>query len=282
MKSFFLYIFSISIFAFLLTSCSASKKVSYLQNAETIPADILANSQPISDPILQAGDLLNITVTGPNMTALTPFNKGQYLDEDGRLGKYSMTAVNNATASPESMTEYYLVNADGTIDFPIIGQIKAAGQTKAKLARTIANDIYPRYVTEKPSVDIRLMNFTVTVGGAVRNPGVYHSNNERMTFLEAISLAGDLELLADRENILLYRTEPDGSRSVHRLNLHDKELLLSPYFNLRQNDYIYVDPNKSLKQSAWQMNPVVMSTITVLGGLSSVASLIVGIVNLSK
>ena len=103
-----------------------------------------------------------------------------------------------------------------------------------------------------------------------------------MNFLEAITMAGDLELQADRENILLYRTEADGTRSVHRLNIHDKDFLLSPYFQLRQNDYIYVEPNKSMKQSAWQLNPAVTSTLTIIGGMSSLASLIVGILNLSK
>ncbi len=263
----------------LLSSCSAPKKVSYFYEVETMPVDVLANSQPLVDPVLQPGDLLNITVTGLNMTAFAPFNRGKYVDQEG-----NMAAVNtyNGQNNPEFQPDYYLVNADGSIDFPIIGKIHAAGQTKAQLAQTITDDIYPKYVTEKPVVDIRLMNFSVVVGGAVRRPGMYWAKNERMNFLEAITMAGDLELQADRENILLYRTEADGTRSVHRLNIHDKDFLLSPYFQLRQNDYIYVEPNRSMKQSAWQMNPAVISTLSVVGGMSSLASLIVGIVNLNK
>ena len=103
-----------------------------------------------------------------------------------------------------------------------------------------------------------------------------------MNFLEAISMAGDLDIKGDRENILLYRINPDGSREVHKLNIHDKNFLLSPYYTLQQNDYIYVVPNKSMRQGAWQMNPAVTATISVVGGISSLASLIIGILNLSK
>ena len=122
---------------------------------------------------------------------------------------------------------------------------------KSEGAQKIDGYIYPKYVTVKHNVDIRLMNFRVTVAGAVRAPGVYHSRNERMTFLEAISMAGDLQIQGDRENILLYRTNPDGTREVVRLNIHDKDFLLSPYFTLQQNDYIYVEPNASMRAGAW-------------------------------
>jgi polysaccharide export outer membrane protein len=118
--------------------------------------------------------------------------------------------------------------------------------------------------------------------GAVRNPGMYVSKNERLNFLEAIALAGDLDIKGERENILLYRTNADGTREVHRLNINDKNFLLSPYFNLQQNDLIYVVPNKSLANTSWQMNPSISAAITVVGGLSSIASLVIGIVNLAK
>lgn len=269
-----------AIFIALLESCSAPKKVSYFYEAEQLPADVLANSQKYTETVLQTGDLLNITVSALNMASVAPFNRGKYLDEDGHL--VITTSVATTTITPEAQPDYYLINTDGTIDFPVIGKIQAAGLTKEQLAQNITDDIYPRYIKEKPTVDIRLMNFTVVIGGAVKRPGMYWAKNERMNFLEAITMAGDLELQADRENILLYRTEADGSRSVHRLNIHDKDFLLSPYFQLQQNDYIYVEPNKSMKQSAWQLNPAVTSTLTILGGMSSLASLIVGILNLSK
>lgn len=267
----------------LLTSCSAPKKVPYLLDAETIPAEVLTSAQDTPDPTITVGDLLNIEVTGVNMAAMAPFNKGKFIDSEGKIGTISRTNTNYGSGNGlEVSTEYYLVNADGCIDFPIIGRIKVAGLRKAEVAEKICNAIYPKYVTERPNIDIRLMNFRVTVAGAVKSPGVYQSKNERMTFLEAISMAGDLDIKGDRENILLYRTNADGTREVHRLNIHDKDFLLSPYYVLQQNDFIYVTPNKSMRSNAWSLNPAITSTITIVGGLSSLASLIIGIVNLSK
>ena len=103
-----------------------------------------------------------------------------------------------------------------------------------------------------------------------------------MNFFEAIALAGDLNIKGDRENILLFRTNADGSREVHKLNIHDRDFLLSPYFNLQQNDIIYVTPNSSMASTAWAMNPGVSATLTYIGGISSLASLVIGIVNLTK
>ena len=271
-----------AIAAALLTGCSAPKKVPYLVDAENLPKEVLSQLPVQSDPIITVGDLLNIDVTGEKMDAVAPFNKGRYVDEKGNILNMNRTYNQYGTTGLEVSTEYYLVNADGTIDFPLVGKIEVAGKTKEEVARDICNAIYPKYVKEKPSVDIRLMNFRVTVAGAVRSPGVYQSKNERMTFLEAISMAGDLDIRGDRENILLYRTNPDGSREVHKLNLHDRNLLLSPYYTLPHNDFIYVTPNNSMRQGAWQLSPAASATITIVGGISSLSSLIVGIINLSK
>lgn len=269
--------------AALITGCSAPKKVPYLVDAENIPTEVLSQLPVQTEPIITVGDLLNIDVTSSNMVAVAPFNKGRYVDEDGRINSVANTTSQiGSTGGYEMLTEYYLVNANGCIEFPIVGSIEVAGLAKSQVAEKICNAIYPKYVTEKPTVDIRLMNFRVTVAGAVKSPGIYQSRNERMTFLEAISMAGDLDIKGDRENILLYRINPDGSREVHKLNIHDKDFLLSPYYTLQQNDYIYVVPNKSMRQGAWQMNPAVTATISVVGGMSSLASLIIGIINLSK
>ena len=256
----------------LLTSCSAPKKVPYLVDAETIPAEVLSQIPVQADPVITVGDLLNIDVTSSNMVAVAAFNKGSYIDAEGKINNMSRSnSTQTGGGGLEISTEYYLVNADGAIDFPIVGKIEVAGLTKTQVAEKICDAIY-----------IRLMNFRVTIAGAVKSPGIYQSKNERMTFLEAISMAGDLDIKGDRENILLYRINPDGTREVHKLNIHDKNFLLSPYYTLQQNDFIYVEPNNSMRQGAWQLNPAVGATITIVGGLSSVASLVIGIVNLSK
>lgn len=264
----------------LLASCSAHEKVPYVVDAETIPAEALAQLNTLSEPILAPGDLLNIEVTSSNMADVVPFNKGYYITEQGQIQRTS--SQTNMSNQADASTDYYLVNSDGTIDFPIIGRIKAAGVTKLELAQYISDAIYPKYVREQPKVEVRLMNFRVVVCGAVKSPGIYQSRNERMNFFEALALAGDLDIRGDRENILLYRTNADGSRELHRLNIHEKDFLLSPYFVLQQNDVIYVTPNKSLANTAWQLNPGVSATITMVGGVSSLASLVIGIINLTK
>ncbi len=270
------------LFLLTLSACTSPKKVPYLKDAETIPAELLAQSQSVVSPVIVPGDLLNIDVSSINMPAVAVFNKGRYVNENGEIVAMPHNTANASSSPVESYTEYYLVDNNGDIEFPVIGKIHVAGLTKKDLAQKIVDAIYPKYVNDRPAVDIRLMNFRVTVAGAVRSPGVYQSRNERMTFLEAISMAGDLDIKGDRENILLYRTNADGTREVHRLNIHDKDFLMSPYFTLQQNDYIYVEPNGSMRQNAWQLNPAVGATITIVGGLSSVASLVIGIVNLTK
>ena len=153
--------------------------------------------------------------------------------------------------------------------------------TKQQICQTIKDAIYPKYIKIVPSVELRLMNFKVTVLGQVNNPGVYTSPNERLNILEALAKAGDLDIKGDRENIMLIRTNIDGSREVHRLNLHDRNLLLSPYFNLQQNDFIYVEPNRSAKAKSWQMHQGWQTAISIVGGISSVSALVVGIINLT-
>ncbi|MDE6098337.1 MAG: polysaccharide biosynthesis/export family protein [Muribaculaceae bacterium] len=266
-----------------LCACSAPKKVPYLVDADTLPAEVLQLSAPVPDPVLGPGDLLNIEVTGSLPTALAPFNKGQYVSPDGNISTMTnRTTTSGQGSGAETNTQFYLVDNQGDIDFPVLGKIHVTGLTKSQLVARIADDIYPKYVTERPTVDVRLMNFRVTVLGAVGSPGVIQSKNERMNFLEAIALAGDLNIKGERENIMLVRTNADGSREVHRMNIHDKNLLLSPYFNLQQNDFIYVEPNPSMRQSAWQLNSAVGATSAIVGTISATAGLVVGIINLAK
>lgn len=267
--------------AILLTGCSAPKKVPYLVDAETIPRESLAAVSTVKDPIFVQGDLLNICIYASDPTAVAQFNKGQYLTPEGAISKTSNN-INTAGTNTTSMTDYYLVDAEGNIDYPVIGRIHIAGKTKEQLAREIKDAIYPRYIKIEPTIDIRLMNFRVTILGQVKSPGVYQSDNERMNILEALAKAGDLDIRGDRENVLLYRTNADGTREVHRLNLHDKSLLLSPYFNLQQNDFIYITPNRSAAASAWQMHQGWTTAISVVSGLASIAALVIGIINLNK
>ncbi len=277
-------LFKIACVTFLacLASCSSQKKVPYVLDAENLPSEVLGQIATVNDPVLAPGDLLNISVISQDMASAAPFNKGMYINNNGDVSRLAGGFTSMTNNNYEILTEYYLINSDGKITFPILGNIQAGGLTKKQLAEEIVNAIYPKYIKDRPSVEVRLMNFRVFVTGAVRNPGMVRSGNERMNFFEAVTLAGDLDIRGDRENILIIRVNPDGSREVHKVNIHDRNFLTSPYFNLQQNDIIYVQPNKSLAQSAWTLNPAVAAVLTYVGGLSSLGSLIIGIVNLSK
>lgn len=271
---------SIIIVAILLSSCSSPKKVPYMVEAETIPTEILAQANTVAEPIVMPGDLLNIEVSSTNMTAVAPFNKGRYVDVDGQIidNKRSTTTQSRLEAS----TDYYLVSKNGDIDFPIIGKLHVGGMNKAAIETLIQGELCPKYLKDVPTVDIRFMNFRVTVLGAVKSPGVVESTNERLNILEALAKAGDLDIKGRRDNIMLIRTNADGVKEITRLDINDKNILLSPYYNLQQNDIIYVTPNKSMAQNAWQMNPGVTATFAVIGGLSGIASLIFSILNYNK
>lgn len=249
-------------------------------DAETIPAEVLAQINPIVEPVAMPGDLLNIQVTATNMTAVLPFNKGKYINSEGQVVEQRLSS--NTTQGQHNSVEYYLVNTDGDIDFPIVGKLHVGGMTKAEIENLVKSSIYPKYIKESPAVDIRFMNFHVTVIGAVRSPGVVTADNERLNIFEALAKAGDLDIKGERENVKLIRTYGDGRREIVVLNLNDKNILLSPYYNLQQNDIIYVQPNKSAANNAWQLNPAVGTTLTVIGGLSSIVGLVLSIITLTR
>ena len=270
------------IVAAIMSSCStAHKQVPYMVDAESLPAEVLSKVATAADPVIGPNDLLNIEVSGNDMVAVSLFNKGKYVAPDGSVSQMSSNS-NPQGSNYDKSTLYYLVDKQGDIDFPLVGKLHVGGMTKAQIIEVVQSAIYPKYIKEKPTVDVRLMNFRVTVLGAVKSPGVVESKNERLNFLEAIALAGDLDIKGKRENIMLIRTQGNGQREVHRLNLNDKNILVSPYFNLQQNDIIYVQPNESAAHNAWQLNPAVSATITIVGGISSILSLVVGIANLIK
>lgn len=278
MKRISLILAAVAALAF--TSCNAPKQVTYLVEAENIPTDKLRAANERIVPVLAPGDMLNIRVYASNMASVAQFNKGFTMSQDGTIS--TLNASNTLNNRPEASTDYYLVNAEGYIDMPILGPIYVAGKTKDDVSEEIRSMIYPKYVTTPPTVEVRLMNFKVTVLGQVKTPGVVTSSNERLTILEALALAGDLDIKGQRDNVLLYRTNSDGTHEVHRLDLTDRNLLLSPYFNLQQNDFIYVEPNRSAKQNAWQMHQGWNVAISIVGVASSVAALVIGIMNLSK
>jgi polysaccharide export outer membrane protein len=256
----------VALVAFVITGCASSKKVPYMVGAETIPQETLQQVAKNIEPIIMPGDLLEILVSASNPEVVKPFN---------RLGIiHAIAGTQNSTNLNNNSSSYYLVDNDGNIEFPVIGTLKIGGMTKAEGQKVILNAITPKYLTETPGIDIRFKNFKVSVLGEVAKPGVYTATNERLTILDALAMAGDMTIMGKRENVMLIRTKADGTREIHTLNLNDKDLVLSPYFNLQQNDQIYVTPNASKARSSWTLPPA----FSLVGTMISIATLIVTIV----
>jgi len=209
-----------------LTSCTNLKKATYFNN---IPNSQFKSNLENLDPVLKENDLLSISVSSLNADATEIFNPANT----------SGTAKNNDNRAPE-----YLIDEDGYIRFPFLGKIKAAGITKKDLREEITDELVKRKLLVEPIVNIRYLNFQVSVMGEVGKPSVLTIPSEKVSLLEALSLAGDLTIYAQRDNVLLIREENDVKK-LTRIDLTSDDIFTSPNYYLKPNDVIYVQPNKS-------------------------------------
>lgn len=263
--------FYIGLLFTLLVSCSSSKDIAYLQDVDSYTSQVLEETAGIPDQIIMPGDMIDITVLATDRTSVQPFNR--------RIIETGARVANTQNADE---VNYYLVDNMGYIDMPVLGRIHVQGMTKTQLENYVREQIYPKYILEKPSVTVRFKNFRISVVGDVAKPNSYVIPNERVNVLEAIAMAGDLNITARRDNVLLVRTNADGSRTTARLNLNDKDIILSPYFYLQQNDVLYVEPNSSKAATATVVPPTASLVISVTGTAISAASLIMTILTFSK
>ena len=215
----------------LVTACSPTRNLVYFSDLKEkgIYTEAITNN---SAPLIQPDDLLSITVSSLSPESNQLFNSGSMPAAGSRSG----------TTSGTTSGEGYLVSGDGTINFPVLGSVKLAGLTKEQAVSKMTAEI--KNHVKNPLVNIRFLNFKITVVGEVNRPSTFTIPTERINMLEALGLAGDLTPLGKRENILLIR-EREGVRSAIRINLASKELLNSPYFYLQQNDVLYVEPIKA-------------------------------------
>ncbi|GAO44319.1 polysaccharide biosynthesis/export family protein [Flavihumibacter petaseus] len=209
----------------------------------------MPNDNP--DPIIQKGDILNITVSSLNPAENAIYN----------APINSVTSANNSN-SIANLTGY-LVTPEGRITFPVLGEMKAAGLNKKQLRDQIVNELTTKQLLLNPVVTIRILNFRVTVLGEVGRPSVIDVPNEKISLLEAIGFAGDMTLYAKRDNVLLIRSE-EGKKITRRINLNTDELFSSPYYYLKSNDIVYVESNKAKVQSTSRSNtllPILLSAL---------------------
>jgi polysaccharide export outer membrane protein len=215
----------------LVMSCTDTKKVTYFIGATD---GQISSVTQVPESVIQKNDILSITIGDLNPEGSRIFNP--VTPETG----------NPATAGPNSIGNSggYLVNSDGNIQFPILGNIKAEGLTKTQLKDKISKTILDKKLLLDPIVTIRFMNFRVTVLGEVNHPTVVTVPNEKISLLEAIGLAGDLTLYGKRQNVMIIREEND-KRIIKHIDLNSTELFTSKYYYLQSNDIVYVEPNKA-------------------------------------
>ena len=158
----------------------------------------------------------------------------------------------STTNTNQNSVYNYLVSNDGTIVMPIIGTVKVGGLSKNEAESLIKSKIAP-YLSENENVvvHVRMMNYKYAILGGVKSPGLYTTQNEKVSILEAIAQAGDLTTFAYRDRIFLIRENADGQKEYHQLNINDASIITSPYYYLQQNDIIYVEPRKTEARNAF-------------------------------
>jgi len=229
-------------------SCVNTKKAVYFSDQKNGSF----NAPAIPKLIIQNNDLLNISVSSLNPEASAIFNQ-----PNNANSTVNTTTTTSATG--------YLVDGEGNIQFPFLGSVKAAGLTKDELKDKLTKDLVDKKLLVDPIITIRFLNFKVTVLGEVAHPTVVTVPSERISLLEALGLAGDLTIYAKRDNVLIIRDE-DGKKVTHRLDLNSTEVFNSPYYYLKSNDVVYVEPSKAkvaTTSRATQWIPIVLSVLSL-------------------
>lgn len=217
-----------SFFYLLLNSCGAKKDVVYFQNAKDFETIVDTDS---FTPKFKINDIVSIFISTFDLEAVRPFNL-----QNGGDGNQTAGAVD------------YLVDIDGNIDYPVLGKVKLLGLTIEE-SKELFKEKLSDYLKD-PIVNIRILNFRISVLGQVNSPGRYEISGERITLLEAIAMAGDLDIKGKRTNILVIR-DFNGTKTYSRVDLTSKELFNSPVYYLTQNDIVYIEPNKSARTASF-------------------------------
>jgi polysaccharide export outer membrane protein len=203
----------------LLLPAGQKKNIIYLQDSEQFKnVEQVANYEAI----IQPDDIIQISVTSQNPEASLPFNQ------------------QSSGSSPQAAG--YLVNKDGYISFPILGDLKVAGYTRTNFVEMLKGKLAP-YISDAV-VNLSIQNFKITVLGEVGGSGVIKVTGDRITLLEAIAQSGDLTVQGLRKNILIVR-DNQGQKSFTRVDVTRADFVNSPFYYLKQNDVVYVEPRRA-------------------------------------
>lgn len=250
--------------AFILTSCKPKQNMVYMSQPNVNIEKEIAHAK-FQGLHIQEGDVLQILVSALDENAVKPFN----LNTANKVGSESASGMNQYVQPSE-----YLVNENGDINFPVLGDIPSKGMTQLQLKLDIESRL-KRYLTD-PLVTITLKNFNVSILGEVKAPGQKESSTQKLNIFQALSLGGDMTDFGDRTNVKLIRTGDDGQDLVVNLDLSRSDIVSSPYYYLKQNDVLYIQPDKN-KQVQANSNPNRALTFQIITAAIGAASLIIAL-----
>lgn len=255
-------------FVLLLGACSVPKDVAYFQGIDSLSEEQLSQMNQTYDTKICPDDLLSISVSAWDPSVVTPFNPPVF--------SYAQQGEEPIRSSQAMYS--YLVDPDGNINFPVLGKVEVEGLNKQEISDLLQEKI-SKYVQD-PLVNVQILNFKVMVLGEVSRPGGLSVKNDRISVLDALGYAGDITINGDRTNVLIVR-DMNGKKEFGRINLTGTDMFVSPYFYLKQNDVVYVEPNSAKKKNArysqaQQYNVTIFSSI--LTAVSVITSVLVAII----
>lgn len=245
--------------AVFFTACTSTKKILYLQDVVPLKQQEIEQKYEV---IIHSDDLLAIMVNSRDPELALPFNMPMVTYQLG------------SNSSGQQRVLGYLVDTNGDIDFPILGKIHVEGLTRMQLTELVKNKLIEGDLIKDPIVTVQFLNFKVSVMGEVGRPGSFTISGDRITLLEALSMAGDLTIYGRRDRVGVIR-ENNGKRTILFHDLRSAEIFNSPCYYLQQNDIVYVEPNKAKSgQSGINQNNTIGVWVSVISLLTTIAVLI--------
>lgn len=245
--------------AVFFTACTSTKKIIYLQDVVPLKQQEIEQKYEV---IIHGDDLLAIMVNSRDPELALPFNMPMVSYQLG------------SNTGGQQRVLGYLVDTNGNIDFPILGEIHVEGLTRMQLTELIKNKLIDGDLIKDPIVTVQFLNFKISVMGEVGRPGSFTISGDRITLLEALSMAGDLTIYGRRDRVGVIR-ENDGKRTILFHDLRSADIFNSPCYYLQQNDIVYVEPNKAKSgQSSINQNNSIGVWVSVISLLTTIAVLI--------
>lgn len=243
---------------FCCSSCANQQPYIYFQKGQNGRDTITAAKAFV--PTIHAGDILSIYVSSLSPEAssfFNPYAAGAGASKEGGSGSLG----SGGSDSQSSSSQGYLVDVNGNIQLPLIGATHVEGLTTVEAMKEITDKL--KYYLKEPSVNVRFLNYKISITGQVAKPAVYVIPNERITLPEALAMAGDLTVAANRSDILVVRDE-NGKKVFGHVDLNTREVYTSPYYYLHNNDLVYVKPSKIIAQQTDRTFQYVTTGVSVL------------------